>query len=132
MLERLPTARVPVEWVASAKSDLSAFPDEVKAVLGHALFLAQIGGKHPDAKPLTGERAFRGAGVMAVADDYDGSTYRAVYTVRFSGIVYVLHAFQQKAKKGIATSRGDIALIKMRLKIAREHYEQTYGKREAG
>jgi len=70
--------------------------------------------------------------VLEVVDDHDGNTYRAIYTVRFAGVVYVLHAFQKKSKKGIETSRNDINLIKSRLKTAREHYEQKYVKREAG
>ena len=61
-------------------------------------------------------------------DDYDGDTYRAVYTVRFSGVVYVLHAFQKKSRSGIATSRGDIERLKRRLTRARDHYEQNYRK----
>ncbi len=64
------------------------------------MFDAQTGGKHPDAKPLKG---FKGAGVVEVAEDDDGNTYRAVYTVKFAGVVYVLHAFQKKSKRGIKT-----------------------------
>ena len=66
--------------------------------------------------------------VLEIVDDYDGDTYRAVYTVRFSGVVYVLHAFQKKSRSGAATPRSDIEKIKGRLKIAREHYEVKYGK----
>jgi phage-related protein len=100
--------------------------------MGFALYVAQIGGKHPDAKPLTGDPAFKGAGVLEVRDDLEGNTYRAVYTVRFAGVVYVLHAFQKKSTSGIATRRGDIRLIKARLKAAREHYEQNFARRQAG
>jgi phage-related protein len=53
-------------------------------------------------------------------DDFDGNTFRAVYTVRFAGVIYVLHAFQKKSKSGIATPRHEIALIEQRLKRARD------------
>ena len=76
----LPTARVPVVWVGSSLEDLKEFPEEVRGEMGHALFMAQTGGKHPDAKPLTGDPAFRGAGVLEIVDNFDGNTYRAIYT----------------------------------------------------
>lgn len=85
--------------------------------MGYALFLAQTGGKHPDAKPLKG---LGGAGVLEVVDDYDGNAFRAVYTVRFEGAVYVLHAFQKKSKKGIKTPKHEIDIVKQRLIRARE------------
>lgn len=129
MVERLPTARKPMEWVGSAQDDLSAFPPEVKQVMGFAIHLAQLGQKHPDAKPLRGDPAFKGAGVLEVVDGYDGDTYRAVYSVKFAGVVYVLHAFQKKAKKGIATPQHDIDLIKRRLKEAERHYEENFAKK---
>jgi phage-related protein len=84
-----------------------------------ALFQAQTGGKHVDAKPLKG---FGGAGVLEVVADQQGSTFRAVYTVRFAGAVYVLHAFQKKAKKGVKTPKAEWDLIRKRLKAAEEHY----------
>jgi phage-related protein len=111
----------PVRWVGSSKGDLSAFPDDVKRRVGGALWEAQIGGKAPYAKPLKG---FCGAGVLEVVDDFDGDTYRAVYTVRFAGIVYVLHAFQKKSKRGAATPKTDIDLIRQRLKRAEEDYKE--------
>lgn len=113
--------RKPLFWVGSSKEDLSAFPDEVKLVMGFALHLAQTGGKHVDAKPL---RGFKGAGVLEVVEEYDGNAYRAVYTVRFAESVYVLHAFQKKSKKGIATPKSEIDLIKERLKRAEQDHEQ--------
>jgi phage-related protein len=82
---------------------------------------AQLGRKAPYAKPLKG---FGGAGVLEVVDDFDGDTYRAVYTVRLAGAVYVLHAFQKKSRRGIATPRQEIRLIEERLQRAREDYEQ--------
>jgi phage-related protein len=94
--------------------------------IGHALYVAQIGGKHPSAKPLTGDKEFKGAGVLEIVEDHDGSAYRAVYTVKFAGAIYVLHAFQKKSKRGIATPKSDIELIKRRLRAAREHHAANY------
>jgi phage-related protein len=118
-----------VEWIGSSRKDLREFPEDVQDLMGYALFLAQAGGKHEDAKPLKGSTAFRGAGVLEVVDDYDGDTYRAVYTVRFAGVVYVLHAFQKKSKTGIETPQHEIDKVKRRLKAAEEHYETHYRKK---
>ncbi len=82
---------------------------------------AHIGRKAPYAKPLKG---FGDAGVLEVVDDFAGDTFRAVYTVRFSKAVYVLHAFQKKSKRGVATPKTELDLIEQRLKRAREDYEQ--------
>jgi len=85
--------------------------------MGYALYLAQVGGKHPDAKPL---RGFAGSGVLEVVDDYDGNTYRAVYTVKLRGVVYALHAFQKKSRKGIKTPQHNLELVRRRLRQAEE------------
>jgi phage-related protein len=82
--ETEPRGPKPVFWMASSREDLRRFPEEVRRTFGQALFDAQTGGKHPDAKPLKG---FRGAGVLEVVEDDDGSTYRAVYTIKFAGVV---------------------------------------------
>jgi phage-related protein len=111
-------------WVGSSLEDLRAFPDEVKRTMGYALHLAQMGGKHLDAKPL---RGFGGAGVLEVIDNLAGNTYRAVYTVRFPTAVYVLHAFQKKARRGIATPKQDIELVRSRLRRAQELDAQRKG-----
>jgi phage-related protein len=102
----------PAEFVGTAEDDLAAFPNDVKSVLGFAIFQAQIGGRHKRAKPLKGHKEFKGAGVMEVVDDFDGDTYRAVYTVRLAGVVYVLHAFQKKSKSGIETRSQKSTLSK--------------------
>jgi phage-related protein len=115
----------PLEWIASSKKDLIAMPDPVQDNFGFALFQAQIGEKHDDAKPLKG---FKGSGVLEIVDDFDGDTYRAVYTVRFAEVVYVLHVFQKKSKHGIATPKQDIELVEQRLKTAQEHYQSNYDK----
>ena len=111
----------PVRWIGSAKEDLSAFPEDVKRRVGRALWDAQIGLKAPFAKPMKG---FRGGGVLEVVDDFDGDTYRAIYTGQFALVVYVLHVFQKKSRKGIATPKSEIELIRRRLARAKEDYEQ--------
>jgi phage-related protein len=113
-------ARKPVKWVSSAKRDLDAMPEDVKDVFGHAIDLAQAGAKHRDAKVMTG---FGSAGVLEVVEDLQGDTYRAVYTVKFAGWVYVLHCFQKKSKSGIATPKPDLDLINTRLKAAKQDFE---------
>lgn len=113
--------RKPLFWVGSSKEDLGAFPNEVKLVMGFALHLAQTGEKHANAKPLKG---FKGAGVLEVMEEHDGNAYRAVYTVRFADSVYVLHAFQKKSKRGIATPKSEVDLVKERLKRAEQDHEQ--------
>lgn len=116
----------PLEWVGSSKKDLRSFPENVKDVVGFALRYAQRGEKHDSAKVLKG---FHGAGVLEIIEDDDGDTYRAVYTVNFPDVVYVLHCFQKKSKKGITTPKEDIDLIKKRLKGAEEHYNEYYKQR---
>ena len=109
----------PLHCVASAKRDYLSFPIEVQDEMGYALGLAQLGVKHPNAKPWKGE----GTGVLEVVEDHRGDTYRAVYTVRFADAVYVLHAFQKKSKSGIKTPQTDVKLITERLKRAQADYE---------
>ena len=120
--------RKPIKWVGSAKRDLDAMPEDVKDVFGHAIDLAQAGGKHQDAKVMTG---FGSAGVLEVVEDSRGDTYRAVYTVKFSGWVYVLHCFQKKSKSGIKTPKGDMDLIHARLKAAKLDFEAWQTKQGA-
>ncbi len=104
-------------WVGSCREEIRSFPEDVRLVMGYALYLAQAGGKHPDAKPL---RGFGGAGVLEVVDDFDGNTYRAVYTVRLKGVVFALHAFQKKSKKGRETPQQHMDLVRRRLRRAEE------------
>ena len=111
----------PVRWIASSKEDLSAFPSEVKLRVGGALWEAQLGKKAPWARALRGHGD---AGVLEVVVDFDGSTFRTVYTVRFVEAVYVLHAFQKKSKRGIATPKSELDLVELRLKRALKDYEQ--------
>jgi phage-related protein len=111
----------PVRWIGSSKDDLSEFPKEVRGRTGVALWQAQIGKMASYAMPLKG---FGDAGVLEIVSDFDGATFRAVYTVRFAMAVYVLHAFQNKSKRGIATPKAELDLIDQRLKRATEDYEQ--------
>jgi len=121
--ERLVPGEKPLYWVGSAKRDLLGFPDAVRDYVGIALSVAQFGGKHGSVKPWKGE----GGGVMEVVANHSGDTWRAVYTVRFEEAVYVLHAFQKKAAKGIKTTHSDIRLIAERLRQARKDYEERHG-----
>lgn len=116
----------PLFWIGSSKDDLLAFPEAVKDDVGTALSVAQFGGKHPAAKPWKGQ----GPGVFEVVEDHRGDAYRAVYTVRFEGAVYVLHAFQKKSPSGIKTASKDVELIGRRLNEARTDYEVRYGERK--
>ena len=102
-------------WVGSSRRDLLQMPEQVQSDLGFALYLAQLGDKHPSAKPLKG---FGSAGILEVVEDFDGDAYRAAYTVRFSNAVYVLHCFQKKSTHGIATPKPDSDLIERRLRAA--------------
>ncbi|MFL6751381.1 MAG: type II toxin-antitoxin system RelE/ParE family toxin [Sphingomicrobium sp.] len=120
----------PLVWVGTTLDDISAFPDDVKQVMGFALRVAQRGGKHPRAKPLKG---YKGAGVLEVVDDFDGDTYRAVYTVMFPGAVYGLHAFQKKSKSGKETSKTDLKMIERRLRAAEsDHAARNQARKNNG
>jgi phage-related protein len=109
----------PCLFVGPSRRELKTFPDEVRGRIGHALHQVQSGQEPDSAKAL---RGFGGRGVLELVEDHQGSTFRAVYTVRFSAVVYVLHAFQKKSKKGIATPKHVIELIKSRLRDAEQHY----------
>jgi phage-related protein len=124
MARKLAAGEKPLDWVGSSKDEFLAFPEPVKDEMGNALGLAQFGGRHPKAKPWKGQ----GAGIFEIVDDYRGDTYRAIYTVRFREVVYVLHAFRKKSPKGIRTARSDVELIERRLKIAQRDYETRHGK----
>ncbi|AJP48535.1 toxin RelE [Rugosibacter aromaticivorans] len=114
-MEQLPKKLL---WIASTKKDLKAMPAEVQSTFGYALHQAQIGKKHEQTKPLKG---FGSAGILEVVEDSGGGTFRAVYTVKFSDAVYVLHCFQKKSTHGIATPKPDMDVIRERLKAAEAH-----------
>ena len=111
----------PLVWMGSSLKDLKGFPDEVTRAFGYGLYLAQIGDTHADAKMMKG---FDGGSVLELVEDFDGSTYRGVYTVRFKEWIYVLHAFQKKSKRGRKTPQADIETVRRRLKDARADYEK--------
>ncbi len=113
----------PVVWVGSSRRDVRGFPRQVRRELGQALYTAQQGETDPSAKPLKG---FGGSSVLEIVVDQQGGTWRAVYTVRYREAIYVLHAFQKKSKRGIATPKKDIDLIRRRLAEA----ERLHGEKE--
>ena len=93
------------------------FPHDIRNEMGHALYIAQRGGKHMDAKPLKG---FGGAGVLEIVQRDTDGTYRCVYTIQMINAVYVLRAFQKKSKSGIKTPKQDMDLVEQRLKEIRK------------
>jgi phage-related protein len=114
----------PAVFVSSSLKDLRQMPKPVQRAIGTAIRIAQRGGKSQSAKPLKG---FGGAGVLEVIENHDTDTYRAVYTVRFAEIVYVLHCFQKKSKRGIATPKAEMDIITERLKAAEADYAERRG-----
>lgn len=110
-----------IVWLGTAKEDLKRFPDEVKQAMGHSLYLAQREGRTAGTKKLRGFSP----SVLEVISDFDTNTYRAVYTAKIGGHIYVLHCFNKKSKSGIKTPQKDIALIRKRLRAAMEHYKNT-------
>ena len=101
-----------LKWIGSSRKDLQSFPEDVRYEMGFALYTAQIGETHESAKIFRGQ----GSGVYEIVSDYDKNTYRAIYVVNIADVVYVLHAFQKKSKKGIATPSEEIKVVKERLK----------------
>src|SRR5215469_10694660 len=114
----------PIVWVGSSRDDLRSLSKPVRRFFGRAIFRAQQGLKHPSAKPL---RGFGGAGVLEIVADVEGDTYRAVYTVKLAGLIYVLHCFQKKATRGVISPKREIELVRHRLALA----EADYAKRQA-
>ncbi len=117
--------RKPLHFVGSSRKDLRDLPEDIRREFGYALLAAQEGEKSDAAFPLAG---FGSAQVLEVVASQDGSTFRAVYTVKFPRAVYVLHVFQKKSKSGIATPKLEMDLIRSRLKIAEEDYQRVYGR----
>ena len=112
-------------FVGSSRKDLQGFPATVRSEIGQALFEAQLGDHPHSAKPLKGL-----SGVLEIRDNFDGDTYRVVYTVRFEGALYVLHAFQKKSTKGIATPQRHLDLIRKRLREAEIIHKATKGAKQ--
>ena len=109
---------LPLVWVGPSRQDLRDCPAPVQRIIGKALLQAQRGEHAVTAKRLRGDLA----GLVEIVDDFDGNTYRAVYTTKLAGAIYVLHVFQKKATRGIATPKHELDLIKTRLRRAREHH----------
>lgn len=109
----------PAVFVGSSRRDLQAFPSPVRREIGQSLYEAQRGDHPANAKPLRGF----GGGILEIRDSHDGDTYRTVYTVRFEGVLYVLHTFQKKSTRGIATPQRHLDLIRQRLRQAEVIHE---------
>jgi phage-related protein len=118
-----PTKVKPVVWVGSSRRDLKTFPEDVQANIGYALFAAQCGEEYSSVKALKG---FGARSVLEIVAPYGGDTYRAVYTVQFKDVIYVLHAFQKKSKTGIATPKHEVDLIRRRLADAERHHQKRH------
>jgi phage-related protein len=111
----------PIIWLGSSRRDLRAMPEEVRRDIGQALYTAQQGDTDPAAKPLKG---FGGARVMEIVERDRSGAYRAVYTAQLGDAIYVLHVFQKKSKRGIATPKQDIDLIRRRLAEAERDFKE--------
>ena len=115
----------PAVFVGTSRKELQACPVAVRREIGQALFEAQLGEHPANAKPLKGF----GSGVLEIRDNYHGDTYRAVYTVRLEGNLYILHVFQKKSTKGVATPQRHLDLVRQRLRDAETIHKATKGAR---
>ena len=106
----------PLVWLRNTRSNVQAFPAGARKIIGDELQLIQFGGMPKDAKPFRGV----GSGVIEIALRHDAEAYRTVLAVQLGNKIYVLHAFQKKSKKGIATPKHEVNLIKQRYKEAKE------------
>ena len=113
----------PINFVGPSRIDLLTFPERVRRDIGYALYTVQRGKKPVNSKPLKG---FGGAVVQEIVENYKGDTYRVIYTVQFAKAIYVLHCFQKKSKKGKATPKQEMDLVKNRLRVARANYKENY------
>jgi phage-related protein len=102
-------------WIADSRARVKSFPDGIRDDFGYALYGAQLGETSPKARPLHG----LGSGVMEIAANEQGGTWRAVYTVSIGDAIYVVHAFQKKSKTGIATPESELEVIRQRLRQLR-------------
>ncbi|MGV1015471.1 MAG: type II toxin-antitoxin system RelE/ParE family toxin [Methyloceanibacter sp.] len=109
----------PVSWIKAALKDFGTFPDAVQEAALSALTVAAEGQKADTAKPLKG----LGSGIFEIALRHRGDAFRVIYAVQIRDALWVVHAFQKKSKKGIATSKPEIELTKARLKRLKEILE---------
>ena len=112
-------------YLGSSKKDAEKLPQEVKNLFLDALMMALMGKTHVDAKPFK----YHGSGVFEVVGDYEGNAYREIYTARYEEVIFVIHVFQKKSKKGKKTPQQEVDLIEKRLKWANQIYEEQYGKK---
>lgn len=110
-----PAGYKPLVWIGSSYKDFCELAEEARSHMGYALYVAQMGGKHRDAKPLKG---FKGSGVVEIVSDQRGDTFRTMYTVRFAGAVYVLHVFQKKSRSGNETPKMEMDMVERRFREA--------------
>jgi phage-related protein len=121
----------PLAWVGASRKDYAEFPARVQDDFGYRLHRVQCGSEvFPRAKPLN-EGVLKGLGILELGEDFEGDTYRAVYTLKLDGVVYVLHAFKKKSKSGIATPRHDIEVIRTRYAAAVQAHQQLLAKHTA-
>ena len=114
-IEKTPKLR-PIVWLGNTKKNILEFPEDVRKLIGDELQFIQFGGIPKDAKPFKGV----GSGVIEIALKYDKEAYRCIQAVQLGEKIYVLHAFQKKAKKGISTPKKDVEMVKKRYKEAKE------------
>jgi phage-related protein len=125
----MPDARRPLAWIGRSRKDFLRFSDEVQEEFSNALEQVQEGAREiPGAKPLS-HGLLKGLGVVELIEDFDGDTYRAVYTTKVGGVVAVLHAFKKKSKSGIATPQHEIELIRNRYRVAVRRFSNPRDRR---
>jgi phage-related protein len=120
----MPEARRPLVWIGQSKKDFSRFPAEVQDDLKSALELAQEGARDIRGAKALSHGLLKGLGVVELIEDFDGDTYRAVYTAKVGAVLAVLHAFKKKSKSGVATPQHEIKLIRNRYRAAVRRYSQ--------
>jgi phage-related protein len=110
----------PLLWVGSSHGDMEDMPRDVRSDFGHGLYEAQLGRQPAIAKIF---KHLGESGVWELVTDDRAGTFRAVYTVKFSDAIVVLHVFQKKSKSGISTPKAEVDLIRQRLKAAVDVYK---------
>ncbi len=115
-----------MRWVGGSKKNLDGLPEDVKDVFGSALLDVQYGDTPDGARPFGEGLPYD---IWKVVEDFDGDTYRAVYTATFPEVVYVLDVFMKKSRSGIATPQADKDRVRDRFKAAKQDHADTYGRR---
>jgi phage-related protein len=112
-------------YLGSSRKDAEKLPRQIQDLFSDALMCALMGQKHEDAKPFK----YHGGGVFEVVGDHRNDTFRAIYTTKYTEVVFVIHIFQKKSKRGKETPKEDKELIENRLKWAEQVYKEQYGKK---